>query len=214
MSRGVEQAVIAAGKTPGKDVNIFSGGATKVGVDKVKSGKWASTMAYLPYQEACEEASIIMVHHFLDGTDITPQGADKEIQDIVAWENTTFHSRADVTAEELQRIAEDYYQYTGQLFYDFSIDDMKRLLAHGYPIIVPLAGRDLGNPYYSGQGPWYHMLVITGYDGNDFITNDVGTKRGKDYRYPTQVVYNAIHDWNQQEEDIHGGRKVILVLER
>ncbi len=168
----------------------------------------------LPYQEACEEASIIMVHHFLDGTDITPQGADKEIQDIVAWENTTFHSRADVTAEELQRIAEDYYQYTGQLFYDFSIDDMKRLLAHGYPIIVPLAGRDLGNPYYSGQGPWYHMLVITGYDGNDFITNDVGTKRGKDYRYPTQVVYNAIHDWNQQEEDIHGGRKVILVLER
>src|ERR1700719_3959756 len=45
MSRGVEQAVIAAGKTPGKDINIFSGGATKVGVDKVKSGKWASTMA-------------------------------------------------------------------------------------------------------------------------------------------------------------------------
>src|SRR5229473_3303126 len=40
MSRGVEQAVVAAGKTPGKDISIFSGGATKVGVEKVKSGKW------------------------------------------------------------------------------------------------------------------------------------------------------------------------------
>jgi len=51
-TRGVEQAVIAAGKTPGKDVMIFSGGATKLGVAKVKDGKWAFTYAWLPYQEA------------------------------------------------------------------------------------------------------------------------------------------------------------------
>lgn len=166
----------------------------------------------LPFQEACEEASIIMVHHFLQGTTITPEQADKEIRDIVEWENGEFHYSADVTAEELKRIAEDYYHHTGHLFYEFTIDDMKRLLAHGYPVIVPLAGRDIGNPYYSGEGPWYHMLVLTGYDGDQFITNDVGTKRGKDFRYRQQVIYDAIHDWNQQKEDIHGGRKVILVL--
>lgn len=51
-TRGVEQAVLAAGKTPGKDVLIFSGGATKLGVEKVKAGKWAFTYAWLPYQEA------------------------------------------------------------------------------------------------------------------------------------------------------------------
>ena len=51
-TRGVEQAVIAAGKTPGKDVLIFSGGATKLGVEKVKDGKWKFTYAWLPYQEA------------------------------------------------------------------------------------------------------------------------------------------------------------------
>ncbi len=51
-TRGVEQAVIAAGKTPGKDVMIFSGGATKLGVAEVKEGKWAFTYAWLPYQEA------------------------------------------------------------------------------------------------------------------------------------------------------------------
>ena len=52
MSRGVEQAVIAAGKKQGKDVKIFSGGATKVGIAKVKAGTWTQTTAYLPYQEA------------------------------------------------------------------------------------------------------------------------------------------------------------------
>lgn len=50
-TRGVEQAVIAAGKVPGKDVMIFSGGATKLGVAKVAAGKWTFTYAWLPYQE-------------------------------------------------------------------------------------------------------------------------------------------------------------------
>jgi ABC-type sugar transport system substrate-binding protein len=61
MSRGVEQAIVAAGKTPGKDVMVFSGGGTKVGVDKVKSGKWAATYAYLPYQEAYYGSAALMM---------------------------------------------------------------------------------------------------------------------------------------------------------
>ncbi len=52
MSRGVEQAIRAAGKTPGTDVRIYSGGATKLGVDKVKAGIFNATTAYLPYEEA------------------------------------------------------------------------------------------------------------------------------------------------------------------
>src|SRR4029077_11434218 len=61
MSRGVEQAVIAAGKTPGKDIKIFPGGAPKVGVAKVKAGTWAQTTAYLPYQEAYYGAVALMM---------------------------------------------------------------------------------------------------------------------------------------------------------
>lgn len=52
MSRGVEQAIVAAGKVPGKDVKIFSGGGTNVGIAKVKAGTWAMTTAYLPYEES------------------------------------------------------------------------------------------------------------------------------------------------------------------
>ncbi len=168
----------------------------------------------MPYQEACEEASIIMLHHFIEGTAVTPAQADEEILKMVEWENARFNYSADITIAEAKRVAEDYYKHRGQLFYDFTIDDMKRLLAEGHPIIVPLAGRDIGNPYYSGEGPWYHMLVVTGYDGNYFITNDVGTKRGRNFRYPQKRLFDAIHDWTGVKEDIRTGRKAMLVLER
>jgi ABC-type sugar transport system substrate-binding protein len=94
MSRGVEQAVVAAGKTPGKDVNIFSGGATKVGVEKVKSGKWASTMAYLPYQEAYYGAAALMMA--LDGKPINAHIDEALLPEIVNSTGTVFISKANV----------------------------------------------------------------------------------------------------------------------
>jgi ABC-type sugar transport system substrate-binding protein len=94
MSRGVEQAVIAAGKTPGKDVSIFSGGATKVGVDKVKSGKWASTMAYLPYEEAYYGAVALMMA--LDGKPINAHIDEALLPEIVNTTGTVFISTDNV----------------------------------------------------------------------------------------------------------------------
>ncbi|HXQ06799.1 MAG TPA: sugar ABC transporter substrate-binding protein [Bradyrhizobium sp.] len=92
MSRGVEQAVVAAGKTPGKDISIFSGGATKVGVEKVKSGKWASTMAYLPYQEAYYGAAALMMA--LDGKPINAYIDEELLPEIVNSTGTGFISKA------------------------------------------------------------------------------------------------------------------------
>ena len=42
MTRGVEQAIEAAGKKPGTDIRIYSIGATKDGVDKVKAGVYTT----------------------------------------------------------------------------------------------------------------------------------------------------------------------------
>jgi ABC-type sugar transport system substrate-binding protein len=52
MTRGAEQAIVAAGKKPGKDVRIYSTGATKVGISRVAQGTWNETMIFLPYQES------------------------------------------------------------------------------------------------------------------------------------------------------------------
>jgi ABC-type sugar transport system substrate-binding protein len=52
MTRGAEQAIVAAGKQPGKDVRIYSTGATKIGVQQVKQGTWNETSIFLPFEES------------------------------------------------------------------------------------------------------------------------------------------------------------------
>lgn len=52
MTRGVEQAVVAAGKAPGTDVRIYSVGGTELGVAKVADGTWSGTTVLLPYEES------------------------------------------------------------------------------------------------------------------------------------------------------------------
>ncbi len=168
----------------------------------------------MPYQEACEEASLILVHHFLQGKSINPEEADREILALVDVEARQFGFGADITLEQLSEVAEKHYGYDTELLYDFDAEDLKRILAAGHPIIAPFAGRELGNPYFSGQGPWYHMLVITGYEGDMFITNDVGTRRGEGYRYRSDALLRAMHDWNKTNEEIGGGRRVVMIVKR
>jgi ABC-type sugar transport system substrate-binding protein len=52
MTRGAEQAIVAAGKKPGKDVRIYSTGATKVGAQRVERGVWNETSIFLPFEES------------------------------------------------------------------------------------------------------------------------------------------------------------------
>lgn len=51
-TRGVEQAILAAGKKPGKDVRIYSAGASAAGVAKVVAGTWTETSIELPFEES------------------------------------------------------------------------------------------------------------------------------------------------------------------
>lgn len=92
MSRGVEQAVIADGKVPGKDIKIFSGGGTKVGVAKVRAGTWAQTTAYLPYQEAYYgSVALIMA---LEGKPINAYIDEALLPEIVDTTGTIFITKA------------------------------------------------------------------------------------------------------------------------
>ena len=98
MSRGVEQAVVAAGKTPGTDVKIFSGGGTKVGVAKVKAGTWAQTTAYLPYQEAYYGSAALMMA--LEGKPINAYIDEALLPEIVSTTGTIFITKSNVDKYE------------------------------------------------------------------------------------------------------------------
>ena len=79
MTRGAEQAIVAAGKQPGKDVRIYSTGATKVGVQRVKQGTWNETSIFLPFQESYYAGVALMmalagkpVNAYVDEAELPP----------------------------------------------------------------------------------------------------------------------------------------------
>jgi len=156
--------------------------------------------------------SLILVHHFLEGTGITQEQAEVELQALIQWEEEHGYPQ-DVTVAQLKEVAERYYGHTGRVIENPTTEVLKRLLAEHKPVIIPAAGRDLGNPYFSGEGPWYHMLILTGYREFFFITNDVGTRRGEGYVYGFQTLMDAIHDWTGVKEEIRRGAPRVLVIE-
>lgn len=163
-----------------------------------------------PHEEACEEAALVMVKYYLDQQALVEDDGDREMLKMADWEAANGYGLS-VTLEELRQIAQKYYGISnGKVKTDISVEDIKRELAAGRPVIVPLAGRQLRNPYFTPPGPIYHMLVIKGYDSDGFITNENGIRQGKDYRYSFDTLYQAIHDYNP--EDINKGAKAYLVF--
>jgi len=169
----------------------------------------------MPWQEACEEASIIQAYYFTIGQDLSKAQFKREILLLVDWEIENLGYFEDTTIEEtLNVMLQNYPIETSklQILNNPSLEDMKAELAQGRIIIAPFAGRMLKNPFYSGAGPYYHMMVIKGYDEENFIVNDVGTKRGADFIYSYKTIMDAMHDWNGKKEDIKGGAKKVIVV--
>ncbi|MBI5023137.1 MAG: C39 family peptidase [Candidatus Magasanikbacteria bacterium] len=167
------------------------------------------------HDEACEEASLIMLDAFYKGKkSLNKEQAELLIQNLVQWEKEKYGYFEDTTSEQGVEMLEQFFKLNkAKVVYDITIDDIKKALAQGRPVVVPAAGKLLKNPYFRGGGPLYHMLVIKGYtkDGR-FITNDPGTRRGEDFTYNMDALYNAIHDW-REDGDILKGRKAMIIIE-
>lgn len=165
------------------------------------------------HDEACEEAAVILVQWWNeDKSTISAQTMDDEILKMVDWEIKNWGSHKDLTVKETAQMAKEFYGLELKPEYDIDIETIKNEVSQNHPVIVPTAGRLLGNPYFRQPGPIYHMLVVIGYSGNNIIVQDIGTRRGEHYQYNQRVLFNAIHDWNGSPDNIEGGQKAMLIL--
>lgn len=161
------------------------------------------------HEESCEEVSFLMVKHYLDKTPLgSAADVDAELHSMVDYEIANGYGPS-ITIEELNKIAQDRYNLTGQVK-TATVKNIETDVAAGHPVIIPAAGKLLGNPNFVNGGPNYHMLVVKGYDSSHFITNDPGTRKGNGYVYTQEVFMNAIHNWSPS--DIISGAKVYLVF--
>jgi hypothetical protein len=147
------------------------------------------------HQEACEEASMATVAMYFSGQKLDETIMDQEILSLYAWEQKNGYA-IDLSASQTADILGEYYGLNARVVTEVTVSRIKEELDMGHLVIAPLAGRLLGNPYFTSPGPIYHMLVIRGYDSDEFITNEVGTKRGDGFRYKYNILINAVHDWN------------------
>lgn len=165
------------------------------------------------HQETCEEASLLMASYYFAGKSagkIDPDEADAALLQIVDFENSFFGFYKDTNAEQTAILLEAMFNLTYDLIENPTVEQIKQAVVDGHPVIVPAAGRQLGNPNFTGAGPLYHMFIIKGYTADGFIVNDPGTRLGADYFYSYDTVMNAMHDWN--DGDVNNGAKVVIVV--
>ncbi len=149
------------------------------------------------FQDACEEASIIMAEAWVNGEVLTGEGVTNEVKKLVKFEKEQFGQAVDTSITDTAWMLDQYYGVTGEVHTDISITDIQRALVQHHIVIVPTDGRKLKNPNFKQPGPTRHMVVIIGYDQQtkELITNDPGTRKGEGYRYPETVLYDAILDY-------------------
>ena len=167
------------------------------------------------HEEACEEASIITANGFLSNiTEISKETAEKEIQALVDWQMKKYGKHKDLNVKEIQDMAFSFYGDKLEIIDEITEETFKKTLAGKNMIIIPVAGREIGNPNFTPPGPLYHVLVIIGYDEStqEFITNDPGTRKGKGFRYSYQTLLENIHDFPGEKEKILEGKPRALIV--
>lgn len=165
------------------------------------TGDWSDDR----FQNGCEEASVAMAMRWIKGEEFTsPEDAKREIFDLAKYEEKTFGNHVDASIEDVGKILSGYYSFKNHsVVHGIDIENIKKELAKGNILIVPVFGQALKNPNFKQPGPVTHMLVVLGWDSaaKKFITNDPGTKNGKGYAYDEKILFDAI--WEYPTGKIH-----------
>jgi len=150
-----------------------------------------------PWQNACEEATIVMVDSFYKQKTLEPEGARQALLDIFRIKNNTFGWSLDEDADTIAELINAYLPWEASVAVSPTVEQIKQEIDAGRPVIIPAYGKALYNPHFKNGGPIYHTVVISGYDdaARMFITQEPGTRHGLDFRYSYDRIMNAMHDF-------------------
>lgn len=166
-----------------------------------------------PWQDACEEAALLMLDAYYKDYQLSPLFARDEILKLVEWEETQGWGGS-IEIEKVKEVASTqvlkFASERLRIIEDPTVDDIKQSIAAGNPVLAVADGKVLPNKFFQNGGPVYHALIIRGYTDTHFITNDPGTQFGENYTYTYDELMNAIHDWNGG--DVPNGKKAVLVV--
>lgn len=170
------------------------------------------------YQDACEEASMLIANLWLKDQDAPSKSeTEKMLEELFEAEKSFFGDSLDISATDTAKFFQEHFKHSVSVVENVTLFDLYNFLEKGNIVIAPMDGRKLNNSYFSGGGPERHMLVITGYDleNKEFIVNDPGFRKGEEYRYKVDVLYNAIRDYETgNKKPISGIKKNVIVIKK
>ena len=179
-----------------------------------------------PWQDACEEAAVLMLDAYYRGYNVSIPFIKAELVKMISWEENQGWGLS-IEMEKMKILTEWYMglkngnneeignkeirNWKLEIVENPTIEQLKKFIANGQPVLVVADGKALPNPHFQNGGPEYHALIIRGYTEDKFITNDPGTQYGENFTYKYNDLMNAIHDWN--DGDVPNGRRVVMVVE-
>ncbi|HOX18384.1 MAG TPA: C39 family peptidase, partial [Spirochaetales bacterium] len=169
-----------------------------------------------PWVNACEEASIAMIAHYYSGRlEVSAAEAIKYMRTLFAFQDGLYRSNANSDATRSARIIEEAAGFRATIVEYPSLEDLKRELREGRPIMTFHYGFALGNPNipFLPTGSSFHTLVLKGYDDRtrEFITNDNGDRSaGAGRRYPYDTFLDSLHDYRYEVARADGPPRAIF----
>jgi hypothetical protein len=171
-----------------------------------------------PWQDACEEAALLTVDYYYRHINIAdPQTIKTDLLKMINFEDQQSFTH-DMNVNQMAFVAKNYLDYSTKIINNPTVENIKNYIVQNIPIIVPANGKILyqENKHFNSGGPYYHNLVILGYDDTKqkFIVHDVGTQFGAYFKYSYSLLIESIHDFPESlnKEDINQGTKKVLIL--
>lgn len=150
------------------------------------------------HNESCEEAGILLPHYYYLGQVLTKDVADRELLAMVDYQKKNYGGEYDIYAEEMGRLASDFYGYNQYKVLDGSVENLKSELLAGNPVIVPTTAAYLKTEKSDYPEMGYHVVVVVGYNQRGFVTHDPGTYSGEDFTYSYDILSRSMTDYDNK----------------
>ena len=131
-------------------------------VSEAPDGNWTGS-----WINACEEASITMVHRFYQGESTTTIAESKEFMTLLFNEQKKLYkSDMNSNSERTLDLIKKFADFNGEIITDPTIDSIKNEIKNGRPVISLHYGVDLQNPNvpFKPTGSAFHVIVVVGFN--------------------------------------------------
>ena len=174
-------------------------------------GKWVQ-----PWANACEEATIMMIDRYYQGKKSASISEAKiYLQNLFEKEEMLFGTSRNASGIQILEIINSYTSFDAVMKDNPTIDDIKKEIIAGRPVLSLHRGFDLKNPNidFAPTKSSYHTLVVVGFDDlkKVFITHDPGdVKSGLNYAYSYDMFMNSLHDYDIERDKADGPARAIF----